>query len=380
LEEFQTLRTDQEVQDFSVQVGAITKMQLDDTWPVERYLDGILMEHRYVVKNIPKALRYLYAEALALALRLVRDFPETPRAWAVYLSLPFLCLQTCQSFRNTGPKMREMGLRLLRFIRGDIEALYLDAVVLRQTNKERRIARESAQGVQGEGTSSWSPQAAAFFRDGKWSLAMQELEKNGGDLHRSLTVEAQQVIDQKLKHTLLPPQDVCAHMAELKRRQTKVYSVTPAEVKKVIGRRNLNKGGGFSGHRYSHMAAALQNEGARAELLTLLADVVNIVMSGRIPLPLIPYTHGGLGNIAGAKRLFVAMEVIVRLADAALQSKYIKDKGVESLFKFNVGVGVAGAADVLASWLASTLQMHHSVADLVLLELDAHNMFWKLIV
>ena len=378
LEEFQTLRTDQEVQDFSVQVGAITKMQLDETWPVERYLDGILMEHRYVVKNIPKALRYLYAEALALALRLVRDFPETPRAWAVYLSLPFLCLQTCQSFRNTGPKMREMGLRLLRFIRGDIEALYLDAVVLRQTNKERRIARESAQGVQGEGTSSWSPQAAAFFRDGKWSLAMQELEKNGGDLHRSLTVEAQQVIDQKLKHTLLPPQDVCAHMAELKRRQTKVYSVTPAEVKKVIGRRNLNKGGGFSGHRYSHMAAALQNEGARAELLTLLADVVNIVMSGRIPLPLIPYTHGGLGNIAGAKRLFVAMEVIVRLADAALQSKYIKDKGVESLFKFNVGVGVAGAADVLASWLASTLQMHHSVADLVLLELDAHNMFLEI--
>ena len=378
LEEFQTLRTDQEVQDFSVQVGAITKMQLDDTWPVERYLDGILMEHRYVVKNIPKALRYLYAEALALALRLVRDFPETPRAWAVYLSLPFLCLQTCQSFRNTGPKMREMGLRLLQFIWGDIEALYLDAVVLRQTNKERRIARESAQGVQGEGTSSWSPQAAAFFRDGKWSLAMQELEKNGGDLHRSLTVEAQQVIDQKLKHTLLPPQDVCAHMAELKRRQTKVYSVTPAEVKKVIGRRNLNKGGGFSGHRYSHMAAALQNEGARAELLTLLADVVNIVMSGRIPLPLIPYTHGGLGNIAGAKRLFVAMEVIVRLADAALQSKYIKDKGVESLFKFNVGVGVAGAADVLASWLASTLQMHHSVADLVLLELDAHNMFLEI--
>ena len=378
LEEFQTLRTDQEVQDFSVQVGAITKMQLDETWPVERYLDGILMEHRYVVKNIPKALRYLYAEALALALRLVRDFPETPRAWAVYLSLPFLCLQTCQSFRNTGPKMREMGLRLLRFIRGDIEALYLDAVVLRQTNKERRIARESAQGVQGEGTSSWSPQAAAFFRDGKWSLAMQELEKNGGDLHRSLTAEAQQVIDQKLKHTLLPPQDVCAHMAELKRRQTKVYSVTPAEVKKVIGRRNLNKGGGFSGHRYSHMAAALQNEGARAELLTLLADVVNIVMSGRIPLPLIPYTHGGLGNIAGAKRLFVAMEVIVRLADAALQSKYIKDKGVESLFKFNVGVGVAGAADVLASWLASTLQMHHSVADLVLLELDAHNMFLEI--
>ena len=170
---------------------------------------------------------------------------------------------------------------------------------------------------------------------------MQELEKNGGDLHRSLTAEAQQVIDQKLKHTLLPPQDVRAHMAELKRLRTKVYSVTPAEVKKVIGRRNLNKGGGFSGHRYSHMAAALQNEGARAELLTLLADVVNIVMSGRIPLPLVPYTHGGLGNIAGAKRLFVAMEVIVRLADAALQSKYIKDKGVESLFKFNVGVGVA---------------------------------------
>ncbi len=35
--------------------------------------------------------------------------------------------------------------------------------------------------------SSWSHQAATLFREGKWSLAMQELERNGGDLHREWT-------------------------------------------------------------------------------------------------------------------------------------------------------------------------------------------------
>jgi len=377
VEAFQALRTDAEVRFFEAQVGGISRLQLEATWPLEKYLDGILMEHRYVVKDIPRDLKSLYAQALAVALRLVRDFPDHPRAWALYLAMPFLCLQTCQGFRNTGPKMREMGLRLLRFIRGDIEALFAEAVELRQTNKERRLARICIPGALAQG-SSWSDQAATLFREGKWSLAMQELEKNGGDLQRAWTPHAQAVIDQKLKRAALPSQDVAAVRASLREQKVKEYAVSPAELRSVMGRRNLNKGGGFSGHRFSHMASALRDEGSRSEVLSLAAEVVTIIMQGRAPMPLVPYLLGGVGNIAGEKRLFVAMEILVRLADAALQSKYLKDKGVGELFKFNLGVGIPGAADVLAAWLADMTRRHQHVEDFVFAELDAHNMFLEI--
>ncbi len=49
--------------------------------------------------------------------------------------------------------------------------------------------------------------------------------------------------------------------ASLKEQKVQEYAVSPAELRRVMGKRNLNKGGGFSGHRVSHMASALRDEG-----------------------------------------------------------------------------------------------------------------------
>jgi hypothetical protein len=54
-------------------------------------------------------------------------------------------------------------------------------------------------------------------------------------------------------------------------------------------------------------------------VLSLTAEVVSVIMQGRAPMPLVPYLLGGVGNIAGEKRLFVAMEILVRLASAPVQ-------------------------------------------------------------
>ncbi len=48
------------------------------------------------------------------------------------------------------------------------------------------------------------------------------------------------------------------------------------------------------------------------------------------------------------------------------------------LFRFNLGVGIPGAADVLAAWLADMTCRHQHVVDLVFVELDAHNMFLEI--
>jgi len=377
VEEFAALRTDQEVRTFEVHGTVITKQALNNSWPLEEYLDDILTTHRYIVKELPRDLTRLYAEALLMALRVVRDFPEERRAWAVYLTLPFLCLQTCQSFRATGKKMREMGLRLLRFIRGDIQNLYNEAVMMRQANKERRLAKESVPAPVQRGP-AWSPQAAAYFREGRFSLAMAEMEQNGGDLHRGMTEAAQAVINEKLRHGDLPGRDLAADRRDMVRRKVEGYTATAPDMRKVIRRLDGAKAGGFSGHRHGHLKSALRHEGLRADLLSVIAEVVNVINRGRIPLDLVPYTHGGFGNIAGKKRLFVAMESLVRISDTVLQSKFLKDKGAKTLFKYNLGVGIPAAADVLASWLEKVLAEHSSVEDLVLIELDAHNMFLEI--
>jgi hypothetical protein len=273
--------------------------------------------------------------------------------------------------------MREMGQRLLRFIKGDVQNLYNEAVMLRQANKEHRLAKANNALPVVEG-SSWSQQAAAYFREGRLLLAMAEMEHNEGDLHRGMTEAAQAVINKKLQHGNLPGRDVPADWRELLHKNVEGYTVTAPDMRKIICRLVGAKAGGFSGHRHSHLKSALRHERLRSDLLGVIAEVVNVIINGRIPMELVPYTHGGFGNIAGKKQLFVAMESLVRIADTALQFKFIKDKGAKSLFKFNLGVRVPAAADVLALWLEKVLAANSNVEGLVLVELDAHNMFLEI--
>ncbi len=262
VDEFAALRTDYEVWTFEVQGKVVTRLQLNNTWPLEEYLDDILTTQRFIVKELPMDLIRLYAEALLLALRMVRDFPDQRRAWAVYLALPFLCLQTCQGFRPTGKRMREMGLRLLRFIKGDVQNLYNEAVMLHQANKEHCLAKAN-NALPVVGGSYWSRQAAAYFWEGRLLLAMAEMEHNGGDLHRGMTEAAQAVINEKLWHGNLPERDGQADRRELLRKNVEGYTVMAPDMRKIIRRLDGAKAGGFSGHRHGHLKLALRHDSVR---------------------------------------------------------------------------------------------------------------------
>ncbi len=168
VEEFAALRTDQEVRTFEVHGTVITRQALNSSWPLEEHLDDILITQRYIVKELPRDLTRLYAEALLLALRLVHSFPDERQAWVVYLTLPFLCLQTCQSFRATG-KMREMGLRLLRFIRGDIQNLYNEA------------GQQGAPSCQGECACTCAERTGMVASGSSVFLGGEVFAGNGGD-------------------------------------------------------------------------------------------------------------------------------------------------------------------------------------------------------
>jgi hypothetical protein len=68
VEEFAALRTNYEVWTFEVQGTVVTRLQLNNTWPLEEYLDDILTMQRFIVKELPTDLIWLYAEALLLTL------------------------------------------------------------------------------------------------------------------------------------------------------------------------------------------------------------------------------------------------------------------------------------------------------------------------
>jgi hypothetical protein len=56
VEEFAALCTNYEVRTFEVQGTVVTRLQLNNTWPLEEYLDDILTTQRFIVKELPTDL------------------------------------------------------------------------------------------------------------------------------------------------------------------------------------------------------------------------------------------------------------------------------------------------------------------------------------
>ncbi len=309
---YNNLRTDREVADFEISTGPLLLQALRGTWDIENYLDNILVEHRFIVRLIPRALTRLWGEALLLATRLVRDHPKEHRAWAIYMALPFLCLQTSQGYRSQGPRMQEMRACLVRFIRGDLQALYWEAIELHQANRQRRMAKEACDLEQElehpHLKQGWTRQAAQLVKEGRLAAALEEMEKNGGDIHRRCTDAAER--EKQASAAWMEREQAAAAQGALQ------YTLTVEEVKRQIQRKNPASAAGFSGIRIGHIHTALRNEGTQGEMYEVMTGVANIIIQGKIPLLLIPYTLWGLGNIAGHQHLFVAMEMIVCIAAA----------------------------------------------------------------
>ena len=284
-------------------------------------------------------------------------------------------------------------MRLIRFLERDWRNLYVDAVARREENRAAAQARDKmahalakemdAELEQGEcanggkPSQEWTDEAEFQFSQGNHSAALKELLCNGGVLRKDLDESVAKIIEEKLKRPPLPSQQLVEGlMADLRAKAQSAIELTVADAK-VSVRLNRHKSSGFSGHRAMHLVDALKCESERVELWDTFTRVLNVICVGHMPAQLVPYMHGGRGNIAGKARLFVAMEFIVRIAESSAARVELARQQREGrrLFKWNIGVGLPGAADILKQWATTTSEGNSDIDDLALVEADAHNMF-----
>ena len=225
-----------------------------------------------------------------------------------------------------------------------------------------------------------------LVRDQRLGEALKELKRNGGGIRRERNQEAVDVVTEKLgrgKHEYRDAMKILNEMRD-KKEIGEDLVISPELVYKVFQTRSKNRGGGLSGITFRHWGDALEAVEVRKELLEEQAKLISLLVNARMPTKLFPYLNGGKGGIAD-RRLFMAGEVIVRLAEAIMQQqvqekrrKQVAKLEKKPLFKFNVGVGVSGAADCLRFWVLENLKKNAGREDLVILEVDAANMFLEL--
>jgi hypothetical protein len=267
--------------------------------------------------------------------------------------------------------MRAVAVRLIRFICDDIESLYQDALELRMDNASAMTTKRTTQcGMEG-----WTAQAEQQFRNGYYSRVMEEVKCNGGKIRPEWNEETEAVIQSKLRHPELPMRDTVAEIKALRAKGVTFTLFDGQVFLSLLAKVDAKKAGGLSGHRYSHLRAALTDKSRRMELADVHAQLCNIINGGGVPDALVPYTHGGKGNIAGTSRLFVSVEMITRLAGAGVKRAQREKVEPKEMFKFNVGVGIQGGSDYIRAWAEDTVTSNWGVQDLVMLEADAHNMF-----
>jgi len=353
---------------------------------IEEMLDEALSGSMWLMKKVPTEVRSLFAAALARAYKAAAG--GTVRGWALALLFPFLCLQLWPKARMNSPAFhRKLASRLIRFCHGRWRELWYEAVEQRRQNEQmwskKNEARAPNPGGDVEVTQGRTTRFDSLMRRGEYSKAMKEVMMNGGAYQTNRTPETDQVLEEKLKKGPLPQATEAMHLfiRDMTRRESRVvptFRVT--DVLKELRRRKRGSGPGLSGLTFEHMLNACSAPNMQQSVVMALTQAVNDYAHGEMPLAIAPYVTGGVGGIQGKRRTFVAMESFARLADSLLQRWTVGSakRNRQPLFKFNLGVGKRAAADLVAAWFRKHRKMFRDVKDLVLIEVDAWNMFFEL--
>ena len=105
---------------------------------------------------------------------------------------------------------------------------------------------------------------------------------------------------------------------------------------------------------------------------------VNLYLKGGLVRTLSPFLIGGVGGIQDTRRVFSAADTFVRMADSWAQGRAVEMYTRHALFPFNLGVGKRAARESLMVWVQSCIRKHEGVSDMVVLEVDAWNMFFEI--
>lgn len=337
-----------------------------------------------MVPRIPSVLRPMFARAIIQSLKLICRFPNQAKAWDLWFALPFLLLQRRRGYREKSiASHNELTARFLRFAQWDIEELAREAWELQQENERADVLAEKRKNTDGQaGRSSRYEQ---LVKDSRWGPALKELKRNGAGMRREVDESARELVKTKLGQKPAEYINVLERVKKLRQDNVlKEWNFTPEQIYKTLAGRDKTKGGGMSGLTYRHLADAMEAVEVRSELLKYLAVVVNIVANGRQPTEFLSYMAGGKGGAAD-NRLFSAGEVLFRLVETMVQASVVQgrvvkaaEEGRQPILRYNCGVGTRGAADLIRFWVLDILSRNAERLDLVILEVDAANMFFEL--
>lgn len=360
---------------------------------VEGFLDQFMLGERWTLETIPRKVANLHHAALMVAMAMIQT--NTLRGWAVALALPTMCLQRYMGFTEKGKHMRDLAMRLIRYVRGDFATLLEEGLHRMSTNavewkasmrREALLAAELGQGA----SSGWTKEVGRKVMQGKLKGAMKEMVLNGGDIHKHLKERDMEILRAKLRPDLdtRPSEEAMRHLREVARqslvaKQKELKDFTVEEMLKCFAEMDPTSGPGFSGHRYSHFRSALTAVARRDPMVKAFAAVCSAIKDGLVPEELVPYVTGGRGGISGEQRVFIAMEPFARMAERMLnsheQAEWRKE-GSASPFKCNIGIGVPGPLDSLAEYAEKALdgvEPQHR-PHMVFFGADAVNMFFNI--
>jgi hypothetical protein len=296
------------------------------------------------------------------------------------MGLEFLLLQR-PGKDNTEKKVAwAVQRRLVQFANWEVEKTLLEAERQRQLNKIIRDRKGAQAGLPTAGRSGVTPRSDVLMKAGRLGDALKEIKLNGGGLRLSPTAETDKVMEDKMGQQALPTWNTEETWQKIKGdAKFERFVVTPAMFRTCFSGLDKSRGPGLSGFSFGYMKDALDTV-HRDELERLFAKVLTFVANGEVPSLLWPYWHGGKGGISGkdGKRLFVAGESLQRLAEKILVARYLENNR-ERLFHYNVGVGVRGSADWIAAWARRIRKDQGQREGLVIIEVDARNMFLEVV-
>lgn len=371
-------------------------------FPIEDYREQIFMSPKSLFRDIPVAVRPIAARAAIKLWEVVGKWGDAMvnyvvppgqvdcdrmklRVWMLLHAFPFLCLQRWEGMRRkTKETARILTNRILRYVAGDFEALYEEAMTQSRVNmeaaeKRRQERADAALGPDGVAEQGRTRAFDQHLRDGENSKAMKEAMRNGGGYQNTLKPEMEELFREKLKKGVLPnAARVEACMTDIRLKGT-YFKCDARQLRKVLNKMGRAKGPGLSGWRYAHLKNMRSGAG---KWLRAFEDAmvlpVNLYLKGGLVKTLSPFLIGGVGGVQDTRRVFSAADTFIRMADSWAQGRAVEMYTRHALFPYNLGVGKRAARESLMVWVQSCIRKYKGVSDLVILEVDAWNMFFEI--
>ena len=293
-------------------------------------LDELFSTRIRILLHCPKSSRGKFKNLLRKAYGDVVHDRNNTLKWLRALSIAKLVLFIPPGRKVFKDKGAVVDQRISTFLDGRLDELWAQATAVRQSKP------------------SSAPRAASNLRRATWLAQEGQLRQAAKALTSlGLDFESQEAIEEmERKHPISPP------VPPSPLPPPPPYKFTSSDLLSAVNSFSSTTAAGPSGFRASHLKEALsaKNFSAGAQLLDVMTDIINILVSGDAPPILAPYLCGAnlfaANKKTGGHRPIAVGETLRRWAAKCLSRKAIEDTRAY-LAPHQLGVGVKGGCEAL---------------------------------